>query len=269
MDGMNIMKKKKLFLLDIDGTICTGETLIEGAVDFLDEIRKRQGQFVFITNNSTKGCRDYIEKFRKLGIETDAQNFVTATTATVRYLKKHYQGKMVYVMGTESFLEELRKHNILFTTDHKNEDIACVLVAYDNEMTYQKIQNTCEVLSTKEVDYLATNPDLVCPIDFGFIPDCGSICQMIEHATKKTPKYIGKPEIDMVDIALTQNTFTKEETLVVGDRLYTDIACGINAGVDTALVLTGEATKEDTENTNYKPTYIYPTITELYMNWNA
>lgn len=73
----------------------------------------------------------------------------------------------------------------------------------------------------------------------------------------------------MVDIALSQNTFTKEETLVVGDRLYTDIACGINAGVDTALVLTGEATKEDTENTNYKPTYIYPTITELYMNWNA
>ena len=100
-----------------------------------------------------------------------------------------------------------------------DEDIACVLVSYDNQLTYEKIQDTCQVLSTRKVDYLATNLDYVCPIEFGYVPDCGAICEMLEHAVKRKPKYLGKPGTAMVDYALKLNHFSREETLVVGDRL--------------------------------------------------
>jgi len=262
-----MLKDKKLFLLDIDGTVCQGVQLIDGTREFLQELKSRGGQFVFITNNSTKSISDYIKKFDLLGIETDETNFVTASYATVQYLKAHYDGKLIYVMGTKSFIVELEKYQIRVTTDCDAEGIDCVLVAYDNELSYQKLTDTCKVLSTMKVDYLATNPDYVCPIEFGFVPDCGSICEMIGHAVKRMPYFIGKPETAMVDASLQLNPYTKEETMVVGDRLYTDILCGVNAGVETALVLTGEATRADVEVNSYKPDYIFETIAELYEAW--
>ena len=96
-------------------------------------------------------------------------------------------------MGTKSLLRELKKNKIRVTTDCMDEDIACVLVSYDNQLTYEKIQDTCQILSTRKVDYLATNLDYVCPIEFGYVPDCGAICEMLEHAVKRKPKYLGKP----------------------------------------------------------------------------
>lgn len=264
-----MLRNKKLFLLDIDGTICQGEHLIEGAKEFLQDIKKHGGQFVFITNNSTKSINDYIKKFETLGVMTDESNFVTASYATIQYLKKHYSEKLIYVMGTQSFIAELEKNNIRVTTNCDDADIACVLVAYDNELSYEKISATCKVLSLKQVDYLATNPDFVCPIEFGYVPDCGAICEMISHVVKDSPYFIGKPETAMVDAALQLNHYTKEETLVVGDRLYTDILCGINAGVKTALVLTGEATLKDVKENTYKPDYIFETIAELHKEYLA
>ena len=169
-----MLSNKKLFLFDIDGTVCQGERLIDGTTEFLDDIRQSGGQFVFITNNSTKSIQDYILKFQKLGIKTDYSNFITASYATVHYLKKNYADKLIYVMGTKSLIRELKKNDIRVTTDCEDPEIACVLVAYDNELTYEKLTDTCKILSTREVGYVATNPDLVCPIEFGFVPDCGA-----------------------------------------------------------------------------------------------
>lgn len=262
-----MLSNKKLFLFDIDGTVCQGERLIDGTTQFLEDIRQSGGQFVFITNNSTKSIQDYILKFQKLGIKTDYSNFITASYATIHYLKKNYDDKLIYVMGTKSLIRELKKSGIRVTTDCEDPEIECVLVAYDNELTYEKLTDTCKILSTRDVGYVATNPDLVCPIEFGFVPDCGAMCQMIEHAVKKKPYFIGKPEPGMVDMSVAQNHFTKDETLVIGDRLYTDILSGINAGVETALVLTGEATRKDAEDSSYKPDYIFPTVRELHEAW--
>lgn len=262
-----MLKDKKLFLLDIDGTVCMGQQLISGTREFLKDVKESGGQFVFITNNATRSIDDYILSFQKLGVMTSHANFVTASYATVMYLKKNYPGKLIYVMGTKSFVRELKKNKIRVTTDCMDEDIACVLVSYDNQLTYEKIQDTCEVLSTRQVDYLATNPDYVCPIEFGYVPDCGAICQMLEHAVKRKPLYIGKPEPDMIEYALKLNHFSREETLVVGDRLYTDILSGHRAGVDTALVLTGEATREEAETCGYPPTYIFSSIESLHREW--
>ena len=110
--------------------------------------------------------------------------------------------------------------------------------------------DTCEAAEYKNVDYLATNPDYVCPIEFGFVPDCGSICEMLAHAVKQIPYFIGKPQLEMVELALQRNHYRKEETLIVGDRLYTDILCGYHAGVETVLVLSGGATEEEAKHTN-------------------
>ena len=167
------IKDKRLFLLDIDGTVCIGQRLIDGTREFLKAVKNSGGQFVFITNNSTRSIEDYILSFQKLGVMTDYTNFITASFATVQYLKKHYEGKLIYVMGTKSLMRELKRNGIRVTVDCQDPEIACVLVSYDNQLTYEKIMDTCQILSTREVGYIATNLDYVCPIEFGYVPDCG------------------------------------------------------------------------------------------------
>ncbi len=255
--------KKRLFLLDIDGTICRGNALIPGAGAFLQAVRRSGGKFVFITNNATRSTADYIRFFRTLGVESREDNYLTAAYATIRYMKEHYAGQYIYALATDSFVKECRQNGLLITTDASDEAISCVLVSYDNALNYEKIKDVCLLLTTRQVDYIATNPDLVCPVDFGYLPDCGAICNMIETATHRKPKFLGKPEPAMVKYALQNNGCTPEEALVVGDRLYTDIACGVRAGVDTALVLSGEATEADVAASPEKPTYIFPSVAEL------
>lgn len=262
-----MLGEKKLFLLDIDGTICKGNQLIEGAAKFLRDIKENGGQYVFITNNATRSVEDYICFFQRLGIHTEYTNFLTASYAMIDYLKKHHDGELIYVLGTKSFIWELKKNKIRVTTDCEDEEITCVVISYDNQLTYEKLTDTCKLLSTKKVDYLATNPDYVCPIEFGYVPDCGAICEMLAHAVKRMPYFIGKPEPDIAELALRRNNYRKEETVIVGDRLYTDILCGYNAGIDTVLVLTGEATEEEEKKYKYHPDYIMRSVEELRRKW--
>lgn len=255
--------QKRLFLLDIDGTICRGNALIPGAGEFLQAVRHSGGKFVFITNNATRNTADYIRFFRTLGVQTTPDNYLTAAYAAIRYLKEQYAGQHIYALATDSFIQECRQNGLLVTTDASDKAITCVLVSYDNALTYDKIKDVCLLLTTRRLDYIATNPDLVCPVDFGYLPDCGAICNMIETATHRRPKFLGKPEPAMVQYALQNTGCTPEEALVVGDRLYTDIACGVCAGVDTALVLSGEATRADAAASHDKPTWIFPSVAEL------
>ena len=258
------LKKKKLFLFDIDGTLAVGNTLYEGSAKLLQYIRDIDGKAYYITNNSTKSGADYVTKFREaFGLDTTEDLFITSGYMTIRFLKENFPNRKIFVLGTSSFLAELRKNGLQITENYEP-DIACVIAAYDSELNYEKLVEICKVLSTLDVPFYATNPDLCCPIDFGFIPDCGAICEMITHSTGKTPTYLGKPNKDVVELCLQLSGFSKEETLVVGDRLYTDIACGINGGVDTCVVFTGEAKKEDITDTPFPPDYTFETIQNLY-----
>lgn len=260
---MNNLAKKKLFLFDIDGTIAVGNDLLNGTVELLHYIDSIGGKAYYITNNSTKSNADYVKKFREsFHLETTEDLFITSGYMTLQFLLKHYAQDKIYVLGTASFIRELRK-NGLQIVETAQEGIACVVVAYDSELSYNKLIEACKVLSTTDVPFYGTNPDLCCPIDFGFIPDCGSICEMITHSTDKVPTYLGKPSPDVVRLCQEASGFSDEETLVVGDRLYTDIACGINAKVDTCVVFTGEATAEDLKDTPYKPTYVFENVQEL------
>lgn len=256
------IKNKKLFLFDMDGTIYEEETVFDGTIPLLEKIEQMGGRYVFITNNSSKSVVDYIEKVNRLGIKADIDNFFTSAQATVLYLKKNYSGKKVYCQGTKSLVQELIDSGIN-TTEDVEDDVEIVLVGFDTELTSSKLRKTCELLQ-KDVPFIATNPDLRCPVNFGFIPDCGSICGMITAATDKIPTYVGKPEPTMVDIVREKFGYTLDETVVIGDRLYTDIATGLNAGVTAVCVLTGEATKNDIENGNIKPTLTFDSVMDIY-----
>ena len=258
-----MLKEKKLFLFDIDGTIAVEEQLFDGTMDLLKHIENIGGIAMYISNNSTKSREDYVRKFANWNIQVPPSYFITASYVTCLYMKAKYKSDKIFVIGTRSFIEELRAFG-LSVTEELESDIACVLVGFDSELTYKKLENACQLLSHSDIDFLSTSPDLRCPVSFGFIPDCGSICQMIVNATSRKPFVIGKPNPLMIELCIRESGHSKEETLVVGDRLYTDIAAGINAGVETAVVLTGEAKQADLAKTKFPPDFAFTTIRDLY-----
>lgn len=262
------LRGKRLFLFDMDGTIYEEETLFEGTQPLLEHISRTGGRYVFITNNSSRSVTDYVRKLHRLGLaQVGEEHFFTSSQATILYLREHYPHARVYCQGTASLVKELREGQIDVT--EKTEKVDVVLVGFDTELTSEKLRRTCEILSTQEVAFLATNPDFRCPVHFGFIPDCGSLCEMLTHATGKKPLFIGKPEARMIQIAREKLGYSREETVVLGDRLYTDIAAGANAGVTTVCVLTGEASVADILASDVQPTFTYASVKELLEELSA
>ena len=197
-----------------------------------------------------------------MGLDVYEEHFFTSTQATTRLFKEKFSGKLIYAQGTKSFITELKKSGLNVTEDY-NETASAILVGFDPELTGEKLRNTSKMLTKLNVPYYATNPDWVCPVDFGYIPDCGSMCFGLEKATGKKPIFIGKPQPTMINVVMDKFGCTKEETVVFGDRLYTDIASGFNAGVDTVLVLSGEATMEDYEKSEIKSTYVLNSVKDM------
>lgn len=257
------IKNKRLFLLDMDGTIYEGARLFHYVNEFLEHIENEGGRYIFITNNSSRSVKDYVIKLSKMGVKVTEDNFFTSAQATALYLSEHHKNKKIYCMGTRSMIAEMEKMGVSVTDS--TEDAECIVVGYDTELTYQKLIDVSFLLQTKkDIPYIATNPDRGCPTEFGLVPDCFAICEAINYAAKRRPLYIGKPDRFMIEYAVQMSGFKKEETVVIGDRLYTDIASGVNAGVDTVCVLSGESTLEDIEESDIKPTYIFNDIKEIY-----
>ncbi len=258
---MEKIKEKRLFLLDMDGTLYLDNDLFEGTMDFLKQVKAMGGRYLFLTNNSSKGIDKYIEKMASLGIETTEEDFLTSTNATVVHLKKMGY-KKIYAFGTESFKGQLRAAG-LNITDKREEGIDCLCMGFDTELTFKKLEDAC-ILLREDIPYIATNPDWVCPTWYGSVPDCGSISQILCTATGKMPLFIGKPQPAMVELALERTGYSREEAVVIGDRLYTDIACGVNAGISSIFVLSGEGTMEDLEKSEVKPEFVCENIKQVY-----
>ena len=259
------LKSKKLFLLDMDGTLYLDDDLFPGAAEFLALVKERGGKYLFLTNNSSKGVKSYVEKMARLGIETCEDEFLTSVDALIVYLNLNYGqcagGRKIYIMGTSSFKEQMAGAGFNIT-DRLEDDIEMLIIGFDRELTFGKLEDAC-ILLGRGVEYLATNPDWVCPTSYGFVPDCGSFAWMLEKATGRRPKFIGKPEPDMALLALKKFGCAAEDAMLIGDRLYTDIACGNNAGVDTAFVLSGEGTMADLETSDTRPTYVFDNIEKI------
>ena len=236
MDVRTTIENMKLYLFDMDGTLYLGSRLYDFTIELLQQIRRTGGKYLFITNNSSKSVVD----------------FMTSSQATAYYLHKHHEGQRLYVCGTESLKEELRSEGFTVTTNI--DEVDCIVMGFDTELTFQKLHDVSYLLLTQpDLPYIATNPDLVCPTEFGSVPDCGSVCIGIKNATGKEPVVIGKPSPLMPQLAMDKLGVSKEETCVVGDRIYTDVKSGLNAGVTGILVLSGETTVEILNESPEKP----------------
>ncbi len=258
------LSDKKLFLLDMDGTLYLDNDLFDGTIEFLEYIRNSGGRYLFVTNNSSKGTDAYVAKLTRLGIPAKKEDFLTSTDATIIYLQNNFRGRKFYAMGTESFVKQLREAGIDVVTDIED-GIFGLVISNDQELTFKKLEDASKLL-LGEIEYIATNLDWVCPTAFGYVPDCGSFAEMLFRATGKKPRFIGKPRPEMLTLAMEKFGYFKDESVMIGDRVYTDIASGYNAGIDTIFVLSGEGTMPDADNTDTKPTYIFKNIREVLNN---
>ncbi len=257
----SVLKNIKLFLFDMDGTLYLGNQLFDFTEELLKTIIKSGNRYLFMTNNSSKSVADYIKKLEGLGIKASYGDFITSSQATTYYLKKNHPDKTLYVCGTDSLKEELKSEG--FNITENVDETQCIVMGFDTELTFKKLHDVSFMLTTRDLPYIATNPDYVCPTEFGFVPDCGSVCDMIYNATGKRPVVIGKPEPLMPILAMERLGVDPQETAVIGDRIYTDVKSGINAGCISILVMSGETTKEILNASAEKPDLILSSCKEI------
>lgn len=256
--SVDVLKKVKCFILDLDGTVYLGEKILEGSIKFLEELEKNHIAFKFFTNNSSKNAKVYINRIKKMGYNLSDDKMLISNYVIINYIKENMPNKRVFVLGTEYLKDDFRQANINVVTD--NADI--VVVGFDTSLVYENISKACEFIR-KGATFLGVNPDFNCPTEDGFIPDCGAICSMITASTGVVPEFFGKPTQRTLKYIIKDTGFNEEEIAFVGDRLYTDIAIGKDNASVTILVLSGEAKLEDLVNSKIQPTLIFNSLGDV------
>ena len=262
MGNETIFKNIKLFVLDLDGTFYLGDQLLPNSLRFVERVHDTGREFVFFTNNSSKTPELYIEKLRRMGLEITHEDIMTSGDVCIDYLQKNHSGESVYVMGTEALRREFDRAGIRLIDDNSTETPDVVACAFDTELTYHKLERACTYIRSGAV-FLATHEDINCPTEEGFIPDLGAMCAAISLSTGCFPKYLGKPHAETVDKIVTATGFAPENIAFVGDRLYTDVAAGVNNGATGILVLSGETKEEDVAASPTKPDAIFSDLGEI------
>jgi NagD protein len=253
------LHRVKLFLLDLDGTFYLGSHLFPWSLPFMETLKRTARRHLFLTNNSSASRQAYAEKITKLGFATQPADVFSSTTATIIYLQKHYAGATLYVLGTPLMEMELKTAGLSLVQE--NPDI--VLLGFDQTLTYAKLKNACYWIR-KGKTYIATHPDINCPTENGPIPDTGAMIELIAASTERRPDVIiGKPYPPIIDALFAQYPYSREEVAMVGDRLYTDIQTGINAGIVSILVLSGETTPAMYEAWSNKADFVFNHLGEI------
>lgn len=258
-DQEHILPQIRCFALDMDGTVYLGEQWIDGALDFLHRIEETGRSYVFVTNNSSKNAAVYVDKLHRMGLDVGEDRIVTSGQATIWYLQNHFPDKKVFLLGNPLLQEEFAQAGILLEEEHPD----VVVTAFDTSLDYRKMCRVCDHVRAG-LPYLATHPDYNCPTETGFIPDAGAIHAFIHASAYRYPdRIIGKPNGDIVDYLTSRVNVKREETAMVGDRLYTDIAAGRNNGLKSILVLSGEASMEDVRRSEVLPDMIFESVKEI------
>ncbi|MGB9819983.1 MAG: HAD-IIA family hydrolase [Pseudothermotoga sp.] len=259
---MNLsLERIALFLLDMDGTFYLGDSLLPGAMDFVETVRSQGKRFLFLTNNSSKDSKQYADKLRRLEVDVDASDVFTSGEATAIFIKRRYGSARIFVIGTQSLVRTFEGYgHIVAKTDPQ-----VVVLGYDTEVNYEKLALGC-LFIRKGVDYIATHPDINCPSADGPLPDAGSFISLIERSTGRKPDFIvGKPNPLMLEMIVEKTGVEPERIAMVGDRLYTDMEFAKRSGIFSILVLSGESTLEDLKKVEEKPDLVLQNIGELAL----
>lgn len=261
---MDKLRACRAFLLDMDGTLNLGDAPLPGAADFIRTLEKLEKKYVYLTNNSSRSAKDYVNRMRGMGFPCERENVFTSGEATAAYLLENHPGRAVHLIGTAAFKKELEGYGVRVAY---GED-SLIVAGFDRELNYEKLEKAVHLLR-RGAPFIAANPDWVCPMpDDEVLPDCGSICALLTAATGREPVYIGKPNRRMIDIMSTKLGVPNAEICCVGDRLYTDIAAAENAQAVSVLVLSGETKREMLEASPVKSDYVFEDVRALgaYLN---
>ncbi len=253
--------KEKTYLLDMDGTIYLGNELIDGALDFLNKIKEVGKNYIFLTNNASRNKGDYIAKLRRLGIDSGEDDIFTSGEATRFYLNDR-NIKKIFLVGNSSLEKEFSNDGFDLVHE-RGRDIDAVVTSFDTETDYDKLWTACDYLM-EGCEYIATHPDFVCPLEGNkFMPDAGAFIAFFKAATGREPMVIGKPEKPMLDAICAKFGARAQDFIMVGDRLYTDIAFGGKSGITSALVLSGETDIEMYEKSPVHADYIFNSVKDM------
>lgn len=253
-----MLLRKKCFVLDMDGTVYLGDIPISGTVSFISRHWKTT-DFYFLSNNTSKSPETYVKKLRKMGIPVTSAQILSPVSPLVDFLQSQ-QIRTAYIVGNTDFKVSLAQR--MPELCQSEDGAQAVILAYDTELSYEKLAKSALLLQDRNVLFLATHPDLVCPSPEGPLPDVGSFLAMYEVATGRRPlRIFGKP--DAAVLAPLLALYSKDEMVMVGDRLSTDKTLAENAGIDLILVLSGEARREDLQGHSFMPSAVLEHLGEL------
>ena len=258
MDKKVLLQETELFVLDMDGTFYLDNEIIDGSLDFLEQVERLGKRYVFLTNKSSKSPNTYIEKLAKMNCHIGRDQIMSSGDVMIHYLKENYPGKSVYLVGTPDLENNFKENGINLTQEQSD----VVVIGFDMTLTYEKLMLACNYIRNG-AEFLATHLDINCPTRDGFIPDCGAMCAAISLSTGKQPKYVGKPFKETVDYVLAKTGAELEHISFVGDRLYTDVKTGVNNGAHGILVLSGEVKIEDVAGSDVTPDAIFDNLKEM------
>lgn len=245
------------YLIDLDGTMFRGEELIDGAKEFIDYIYQQGIPYLFITNNSTYSRDMIIQKLHRLGITVSEENVLTSAMATAKYIRNNYGKARCFVIGEEGLKNALIVENMILT----DEQCDVVVVGLDRNISYENLAKAC--LRIREgAQFVITNQDAAIPTERGLLPGNGAIASSIAVSTGVEPLCIGKPETTIMDEAIKMLGVSRKKILMIGDNYNTDIMAGLQANIDTLMVLTGYSTLEDLREVKEQPTYVMSDLTE-------
>ncbi|MBA1340676.1 MAG: Glyceraldehyde 3-phosphate phosphatase [ANME-2 cluster archaeon] len=252
------MNKPAAYILDLDGVVYRGRTVIPGACESIDRLRSSGRRVVFLTNNATRTREAIARRLVDMGIPCSAGDVISSAYAASIYIKEKYGSSTIYPVGEQGLIEELELagHTI------NEQDADYVVAGLDREFTYEKLTRALDLLMNG-ARFIATNDDAMLPTEHDFLPGAGSMVAAIQAASGEVPDVIGKPNKPIMDVLLKEYGLKSKECVMVGDRLETDILAGIRAGMRTVLVLTGASGIEDIESSGIRPDAVLDSIADL------
>ena len=257
---MEELQRRKAFISDMDGVIYHGNQLLPGVREFLDWLRKEDKKFLFLTNSSERSPRELGEKMLRLGLEIEEEHFYTSAQATAAFLSQQCPGGSVFVIGEAGLINAL--YNAGFSMNDTDPDY--VVMGDTRSYSYEKLEQAV-TLVRNGAKLIGTNPDLTGPTEKGIVPSTGALIAPIELATASKAYFVGKPNPLIMRHAMKKLGCRREETVIIGDRMDTDIIAGIEAEIATVLVLSGVTSQEDLKYFAYRPRYILNGVGDIVM----
>ena len=248
----------KNYITDMDGVLVRGSTLIPGADKFIAQLREQDREYLVLTNNPLYTPRDLAHRLQRIGLNIPTERIFTSAMATARFLQSQRPDGTAFVIGESGLTEAI--HEVGYIITDMNPDY--VVLGETNSYNYEMLTTAIRLI-VAGAQFIATNPDTSGPSEQGIVPACGATAALIEKATGKSPFFVGKPNPLMMRTALNYLGVHSEDTIMVGDRMDTDIIAGVESGLDTILVMTGVTNHDDVERFPYRPTQILESVADI------